>query len=328
MRKLLGTKCNKFAENTILSSIWGFLGPLPTYFLQFYQWQATFKRTISLFSNLNHNKRIFYPHTTPASLPLRLSLGHRQAHQSQWGTPGTVLTHTHCPPRNSCMESQPEPSLDSLQTPSLHMWNRMIHSEATAADWVPIWGASVFLPAPTVGTEHQQCVPARGDIHLQQLKTCLLNPTAAIANHGWGNWDKNWALWEPKLTLIQECLAFLPHHCCVWQGQSMHVIESFSSMSLRNQGYWRLRIMATITQQPHKWGRKSLFSPAWQGPTRDSTATWAWGKKGKDSAPREQRWRIVSQTPVFYVQQKLQSSREQGAGYIVQAVVGLLGFGK
>lgn len=54
MRKVLGTKCIKFTENTVLSSIWGFLGPLPTCFLQFYQWQATFPRSISLFSNLNH----------------------------------------------------------------------------------------------------------------------------------------------------------------------------------------------------------------------------------------------------------------------------------
>lgn len=86
--------------------------------------------------------------------------------------------------------------------------------------------------------------------------------------------------------------------------------------------------MATITQQTHKLGRKSLFSPVWQGPTHDSTATWACGEKVKDTAPREQRVNNSLSQTVFYVQLKLQSSREQGAGYIVQAVVGLLGFGK
>lgn len=36
----------------------------------------------------------------------------------------------------------------------------------------------------------------------------------------------------------------------------------------------------------------------------------------------------LSQKPVSYVQYKLQSFREKGVGYIVQAVVRLLGFGK
>lgn len=63
----------------------------------------------------------------------------------------------------------------------------------------------------------------------------------------------------------------------------------------------------------------------------DSTATWACVEMGEDTALKEQRVKSslsLSQKPVSYVQYKLQSSREKGVGYIVQAVVRLLGFGK
>ena len=61
----------------------------------------------------------------------------------------------------------------------------------------------------------------------------------------------------------------------------------------------------------------------------DSTATWACVEKGEDTPLRVQRVKSsLSQKPVSYVQYKLQSSREKGVGYIVQAAVRLLGFGK
>lgn len=52
------------------------------------------------------------------------------------------------------------------------------------------------------------------------------------------------------------------------------------------------------------------------------------GKKGRHSPERAEGEEFLSQPPVSYVQQKLQSSREKRVGNIVQAVVRLLGFGK
>lgn len=53
------------------------------------------------------------------------------------------------------------------------------------------------------------------------------------------------------------------------------------------------------------------------------------GGKGERCSPRRAEGEEFSlQNPFSMYSKKLQSSREQGAGYVVQAVVGLLVFGK
>lgn len=99
-------------------------------------------------------------------------------------------------------------------------------------------------------------------------------------------------------------------------------------MSFRNKGYWRPRITAAITQQTHNVGVREEESAVsnMTGPHAQLLGL-VW-KRGKIQ-PWEQRVKSsLSQNPVSYVQYKLQSSREKGVGYIVQAVVTLLGFGK
>lgn len=266
---------------------------------------------------------VCYPHSLSGS---HFAHGHRQQHRSKWEKYLGWCSETH-----SLLSQQ---FLHGITVQSLQWTHCWLKAYTCGIGWSILklqfssQETQSFYQLISAHKTPGTCA-CHGDINLQQSKKCLVNFSADIANHNWCNWDKNRALWEPKLTLIQKCLAFLPHHCCIWHRQSMHVIEIFLVNVPQEQELLKTKDHGNNhTVDPLGLGRKSLFPPAWQGPTHNSTAIWACGEKGEDAAPREQRVRNSLSKTCFLCTVKLQSSREQGAGYIVQAVAGLLGFGK
>ena len=98
-------------------------------------------------------------------------------------------------------------------------------------------------------------------------------------------------------------------------------------MSFRNKGYRRLRILVAITQHTTDQQLRDA-KPALSNVTGPHAQLFGFVQKRGKTQPGGTEGEEFFQKLLSYVQCKHQSSREKGAGYIAQAVVTLLGFGK